>query len=296
MDFTNLHLEHIQFLEIILFRSLGREVQVKDYFFLSGGCINQAVQVATSAGAFFVKWNETTDEQFFACEVQGLEALRQAGEIPVPEVIGYGRSEQRPYLILELLSFNQPKPDYWTRFGASLARLHQHTQPEFGFRQNNFIGALPQNNEPMVNGIEFFIERRLKPQAGLALYNQAMPQALYDQFQKLYARLPQILPDEKPALLHGDLWHGNVITGNDGYACLIDPAVHYGNREAEIAFTHLFGDFDEDFYEAYGQAFPLQPGFEQRRDIYNLYPLLVHVNLFGSGYLSGVERIIKKFS
>lgn len=295
MDFQGLHEEYVQFLETIFFITLGKEVSILDYQFLSGGCINQTIQVTTSEGSFFVKWNESMDEDFFECEAKGLILLKEAGEISIPEVIGYGRSGQKTYLILELLPFTYAKSSYWANFGASLARLHTHSQSEFGLHYPNYIGSLPQTNTAYTNGVDFFIECRLKPQVGLAVYNQLMPQTLYTKFQRLYTCLPDIIPNEKPALLHGDLWHGNVMIGKDGYACLIDPAVYYGNREAEIAFTYLFGGFEAEFYEAYQHMFPLAPGFEKRRDIYNLYPLLVHLNLFGSGYLSGIETTLEHF-
>ena len=295
MDFGDVHLDQIQFLESILFENLGRETRVKDYYFLSGGCVNQSVQVVADAGSFFVKWNEIADSQMFGAEAQGLEILRQASETGIPEVIGYGQNAQKNYLILEFLEFNQPKPGDWASLGESLARLHTHTQGQFGLAHDNFIGSLPQNNAPTDNWIDFFIERRLKPQAGLAMYNHAMPMDTYNRLTKFYARLPQLLPAEKPALLHGDLWSGNLLTGRNGHACLIDPAVYYGHREAEMAYTRLFGGFEPPFYESYQAALPLQPGFEQRVEIYNLYPLLVHVNLFGAGYLSGVERVLRKF-
>lgn len=296
MDFGDVHFDQVQFLESILFENLGRETRVKEYFFLSGGCINQSVQAVTDAGSFFVKWSETADRQQFAAEAQGLELLRQACETGVPEVIGHGQNAQRSYIILDFLEFNQPKPDYWANLGESLARLHTHTQARFGLPHDNYIGSLPQRNTPADDWIEFFIEHRLKPQAGMAMYNRAMPMDVYDRFSKLYARLPELLPAEKPALLHGDLWSGNLITGRDGHACLIDPAVYYGHREAEMAFTRLFGGFEPAFYESYQAAKPLQPGFAQRVEIYNLYPLLVHLNLFGAGYLAGVERVLAKYA
>ncbi|MDJ1504954.1 fructosamine kinase family protein [Xanthocytophaga agilis] len=295
MDFRGLHEEYIQFLETIFFTTLGKEVSILEYQFLSGGCINQTIQATTSAGTFFVKWNESMEEDFFACEAKGLTLLKEAGEISVPEVIGYGQNGQKTYLILEFLPFTYAKSNYWADLGTSLARLHTHSQPEFGLSYPNYIGSLPQTNTAYTNGVDFFIECRLKPQVGLAVYNQLMPQTLYTKFQHLYTRLPDIFPNEKPALLHGDLWHGNVLIGKDGYATLIDPAVYYGNREAEIAFTYLFGGFEPDFYDAYVEATPLEPGFTERKAIYNLYPLLVHLNLFGSGYLSGIEQTLQPF-
>ncbi len=295
MNFDNLHLEHLQFLEYILWAHTGHETQVYEYFFLSGGCINQAVKVHTNQGNFFVKWNESMSEDFFACEAQGLELLRQSGEVKVPEVIGYGCHNQKMYLILAYIDSRRSHAAYWTQLGVALAQLHTHTSPVFGLSYSNFIGSLTQTNTPNPNGIHFFIECRLKPQVGLAMYNQVMPGAVYDRFEELYKKLPALLPDQKPALLHGDLWHGNVLPDASGYACLIDPAVYYGNREAELAFTHLFGGFEPDFYKAYQSTFPLEAGFRERIDLYNLYPLLVHLNLFGSGYLSGIEKSLRKY-
>jgi fructosamine-3-kinase len=295
MNFQNSHLDHLQFLESILFEAIGHDISVEGYQFLAGGDCNVAVKVETSEGSYFVKWNEQADDLLFASEAAGLLTLKSAAEIKVPEVIGYGLNREKAYLILEFVESQRPHPQYWTELGHSLARLHTHTAPIFGLSQNNFIGTLIQNNEPHQDWITFFVEKRLKAQAGLAYYNGRLSKTILEKFENLYANLPNILPANKPSLLHGDLWSGNVLVGNDGKAWLIDPAVYYGCREAELAFTKLFGGFDPEFYHAYEEVAPLQPGFEQRVEIYNLYPLLVHVNLFGAGYVPGVERVVKKF-
>jgi fructosamine-3-kinase len=295
MDFNNLHFDQIQFLESILFEGLGHEVAVESYQFLSGGDINTALRIDTGEGYYFVKWNESAGEELFACESQGLQMLREAEAIRVPEVINYGRKAEKAYLLLEFISSARPQPAYWERFGEQLAALHAHTGSAFGLPYDNYIGSLEQRNTPTDNGVLFFIESRLQVQAGLAFYNGQLPKNLYDKFTALYERLPELLPAERPALVHGDLWSGNVLVDERGACCLIDPAVHYGLREAEVAFTKLFGGFEDTFYGAYESAFPLAPGFAQRVELYNLYPLLVHLNLFGSGYLSGIERVLRKF-
>lgn len=295
MDFNRLHSDQIQFLEGVLFEGLGKEIPVSSYQFLSGGNINLAVRVDTSEGFFFVKWNEDAPEDLFSCEAKGLALLRGTHTVAVPEVIAYGQRAQRAYVLMEYIQSPRPQASYWENLGSKLAGLHRHTQSGFGLDHDNYLGSLRQSNEAHANWVDFFIEKRLRVQAGLAWYNGQLPVFLYNQFDKLYKKLPGMLPEEKPALLHGDLWSGNVMVGNNGLACLIDPAVYYGNREADLAFTKLFGGFAPTFYNAYQEAFPLLPGFEQRAEIYNLYPLLVHVNLFGSGYLSGVERVLKKF-
>jgi fructosamine-3-kinase len=295
MDFNNIHFNQIEFLENILFEAIGNEIQVESYQFLAGGNINSSVKAETNKGCFFVKWNENENEDMFLCEAKGLKVLRSADEIHIPEVIGSGYKLGKAYLILEYINAPKPKANYWEDFGASLANLHTHTQAKHGLDYDNYIGSLRQTNDWTESWLDFFIDKRLKVQAGLAFYNGELPKVLFEKFNALYLKLPEILPAEKPALLHGDLWSGNVLVGNNGLVTLIDPAVYYGSREAEIAFTKLFGGFNEIFYETYNEIQPLETGFEKRIEIYNLYPLLVHVNLFGSGYLSGIERVLKKF-
>jgi fructosamine-3-kinase len=281
-----------QFFESILFESLGCVVHVLGFQFIAGGSINTAVKVETDEGTFFVKWNESENRDIFEAEARGLNMLRDTGVIRIPEVIAYGQSYEKSYLILEYIPSVEVNKKFWPRFGSSLAAVHSQSHTQFGLSYNNYIGALPQNNSYCEDGIEFFIERRLKVQAGLALYNGEISQTLFDKFYRLYEVLPSLLPAEKPALLHGDLWSGNFLVDNQGSATLIDPAVYYGNREAELAFTHLFGGFQPEFYHSYEEVLPLENNFEERIPIYNLYPLMVHVNLFGSGYLAAVERTL----
>ncbi len=288
--------EQFSFFESILFQALGQSVEVIETQFLSGGDINTAAQVFSSEGVFFVKWNHALDyPTLFETEARGLDLLRQADALTIPEVVGYGQHNGQSYLILEYIGPGSPGSAYWETLGQSLAELHSHTQPKFGLHFNNFIGSLPQTNTPTSSGPTFFFEHRLLPQAGIALYKGLLPKPTYDALLRLGTRLPDLLPNERPALLHGDLWSGNVLVTDNGQPALIDPAVYYGYREAELAFTRLFGGFDQRFYDAYDEVFPLIDGFEERVSIYNLYPLLVHVNLFGSGYVSGVERVLNHF-
>ena len=287
--------EQFDFFEGVFFQTLGRWVEVLEARFLVGGNINTAAQVFSSEGLFFVKWNPEERVDMFEWEARGLDLLRSTEAIYIPEVIGYGKYRDKTYLVLEYIDPVVPKTDYWESFGQSLALLHSHTQSKFGLHFDNYIGSLPQSNTLTDNGITFYIEQRLQPQAGMALYKGLISKELYAKFQKLYQRLTDLLPVERPALLHGDLWSGNVMVNEQGDAALIDPAVYYGLREAELAFTTLFGGFDERFYDAYDEAFPMEDGFQERIPIYNLYPLLVHLNLFGTGYLSGIERVLNRF-
>lgn len=292
--------EQFSFFENILFSVLGQSVDVIETQFLSGGDINTAAQVFSSAGVFFIKWNQFEDNAtevpgMFESEARGLDLLRPTNAFQIPHVIGHGRHLGKSYLILEYIDFGKPAKAYWETLGQKLAVLHAYTQPKFGLNFDNYIGSLPQTNKLTADGFDFLFEHRLLPQAGLALYKGLLSKQAYDALFRLRNRLPDLIPNERPALLHGDLWSGNVLINESGLPALIDPAVYYGFREAELAFTKLFAGFDARFYDAYDEAFPLQSGFNERVGIYNLYPLLVHVNLFGSGYVSGVERILKQF-
>ncbi len=284
------------FFERALFESTGRELQVEEVFFKSGGCINNAVRLNTSAGDFFLKWNEGIEDDMFAMEANGLQLLRAGGNLRVPEVLGVGKMEEKYYLLLEYLDSRHPSATYWQSLGQGLAQQHTLTSENYGLEENNFIGRLPQNNRQNKSWVNFFRESRLEVQLGLAIYNGLVTDDFVKKYKALYPKLPELLPEEPPSLLHGDLWSGNIMAGPAGEPCLIDPAVYYGHREAEIAFTELFGGFDALFYEAYREAMPVEPGYGERKDIYNIYPLMVHVNLFGTSYLSGVERTLKKFA
>lgn len=282
-----------EFLEAVLTLSLGKSPTIEFFQAVSGGNINNAAKLATSEGVFFLKWNENAPNDAFELEAKGLEILRKKG-IDTPYVLAYGKEQGKNFLLLE---YHQglEKPTYWAKLGQNLARMHQEKQDFFGLEYDNYLGTLTQTNQPEQDGIKFFIEKRLKVQAGLAFYNGLLEKHTLESLQKLYEKLPDMLPKDLPALLHGDLWSGNVIVSNAGLPMLIDPAVYYGLREAELAFTKLFGGFDDDFYESYQYYYPLLPGFEKRVPIYNLYPLLVHLNLFGLSYLPAIQRTIKQF-
>ncbi len=288
--------EQFSFFESVLFSVLGHPVDVIETQFLAGGDINTAAQVFSSEGIYFIKWNYADQlADMFETEAKGLDLLRQTETMTIPEVIGCGQHQDKSYLVLSYIDSGKIGDDYWETLGQSLAEIHSHTQPQFGLPFNNYIGSLPQNNQLTNNGLTFFFEQRLLPQAGMAFYNELLSKPVYESLLRLRDRLPDLLPAERPALLHGDLWSGNVMVTETGTPALIDPAVYYGFREADLAHTRLFGGFDSRFYDAYNEAFPLDAGFDERVPIYNLYPLLVHVNLFGSGYVSGVERILKPF-
>jgi len=272
-------------------------IEYDGFSFTSGGCINNTGRIKTSRGDFFIKWNQTDSfPEMFKHEFEGLMKLLETKAIKIPEPYFHGEAGPHSYLLTEYIAGALRMPDYWQQLGGQLADLHKNTWKWFGFENDNYIGSLPQKNSKEDTWSNFFIQRRLEAQLQFALHSGKLNTNHQQNFEKLYKEIPSICNDkEPPALIHGDLWSGNLMTGVIGEPVLIDPSVYFGNREIEIAFTTLFGGFDSDFYESYQDAWPLEPGFDQRRNIYNLYPLLVHVNLFGGGYISQVEHIISRF-
>ena len=262
-----------------------------------GGDINDAYKLNLSDGRLiFMKVNRSSGSSFFQAEADGLEAIRATDAIGVPQVIAVGKDQQYgAFLLLEWVEAVPNDPDFWESFGRSLARMHQAPASRFGWEKDNYIGASPQINTPHDNWIAFYRDCRLAPQFRRA--DHYFEPATWKRISRLLDRLEDYLVEPiHPSLLHGDLWSGNYITGNDGQAWLIDPAVYVGHAEADLAMTELFGGFHPDFYSAYREVNPLQPGYEQRRDLYNLYHLLNHLNLFGGGYLSAVLRILNRYS
>ncbi|HEX5172381.1 MAG TPA: fructosamine kinase family protein [Cyclobacteriaceae bacterium] len=283
-------------LTTFLSQELKSTVTIQNFTAIGGGCINNGGKITTSHGIFFVKWNSAKKfPGMFRVESNGLKLLSSAGAIRVPRVLGPGEHEGHQFIVMELIQAKNRSLNYWDLLGQELATLHKASSPYFGLDENNYMGSLPQFNEQKISWIEFFSTQRLDVQLKLAINSHAAPISLIEKFHALYEKLPTLLTEEKPSLVHGDLWSGNLITDENGNPCLIDPAVYYGNREVDLAMTHLFGGFDDEFYQSYQNAFPLPPGLQERIDIYNLYPLLVHVNLFGQSYLHQVLSILKTF-
>lgn len=265
---------------------------------VGGGCINNATRVRSTKRDYFLKWNDDPLPGLFAAEVHGLQLLQDSQAVRVPAVVAVKvQQEGTPdFLVLEWMAnkteFSQ------SVLGEQLAALHlMHIQTRFGLEIDNFIGSTDQFNEWDEDWVEFFRTRRLYPQMELAIGNGLMPAQRRKKLETLIEKLGDWLGGvpHKPSLLHGDLWGGNVIAGDNDEPVLIDPAVYWGDREAEIAFTGLFGGFTETFYKAYQSVYPLLPGYEDRFKIYNLYHLLNHLNLFGGNYAADVDAILAYF-
>lgn len=264
---------------------------------VSGGCIHNAQKITTSQGNYFIKLNQASDLKMFETEYSGLKLLAEAGEVNVPEPISSGVVDGQAFLLLHFINSSSRKSSFWYNFGSALARLHKfHQNDRYGLSYSNYIGRLDQYNVFSDDWISFFIDQRLEIQLRLAFDNGYIDKSYLQSCTRFYKRLPDLLPVEPPSLLHGDLWSGNFMTGEEGQPVIIDPAVYYGNREIELSFTKMFGGFDRQFYLSYFEEYPLEPGFEERVDIYNIYPHLVHVNLFGPSYLGGVTPVIRKYS
>lgn len=262
---------------------------------VGGGSINETYRYSVDHHEFFIKYNNQV-EGVIEKEVEGLKAISSLNAISTPEVIVFDKIAGYELVVLPFISEGLKTSKAWENFGRQLAQMHAQPAPFFGWHQNNFIGSLSQANIKTYHFIDFFVHQRLKPQIELAQNQQYLTAQELNQFEKLFEKLKDILPDSQPSLVHGDLWSGNFIIGEQDAPYLIDPSIHYNYRETDIAFTHLFGAFDSKFYEAYNQHFPLAPGFQERIALYNIYPLLVHLNLFGPGYYHAVMNNLKYYS
>lgn len=275
----------------------GKTLKLLDFSFFGGGCINHGGKLETTQGDYFLKWNDLKKfPNMFKAEAQGLQLLSTTNTLRIPKVVVASETNEHQFLLLECIASAKPSDSYSINLGEKLASLHRFRAKVYGLDHGNYIGSLPQYNGFRQDWIDFFIHERLEIQLQIAEKRGLVDSQLRNQFLNLYQRLPDLIPKEKPSLIHGDLWSGNVITDESGEPCLIDPAVYYAHREMDLAMTKLFNGFTDQFYSSYNNAFPLEPGFGERCDIYNLYPLLVHVNLFGGAYVQSVIGILKRFS
>lgn len=252
---------------------------------IGGGDISQAWRINTTDGPIFVKTSAASAIDMFAAEADGLDEIRTANAIRVPEVISYGAAKNDSFIATEWLDFERPTAAVERQLGEQLAQLHHKQQSHYGWYRNNTIGLTPQINTLSDDWIEFFCRYRLQFQVELARENGYSGE-LQHLGQRLAGILAEFFDGYEPAasLLHGDLWSGNWAC-SDGQAVLFDPAVYYGDRESDIAMTKLFGGFGTEFYAAYDACWPLESGHEQRCRLYQLYHVLNHLNLFGRGYL-----------
>lgn len=262
---------------------------------VSGGGINDAYKLQSDQQCYFIKLNRPQLSAMFEAESLGLEEMRTLNCLRIPEVICHGHTAQHSYLVLEHIELQSLRGKASQRLGSELAQLHLHIQPFYGWHINNTIGSTAQHNNRTHDWLDFWQHHRLGQQLKFASKNGAGSQ-LQDKGQLLLEVLHLFFESytPKPALLHGDLWSGNVGADPQGNPVIFDPACYYGDRETDIAMTELFGGFDADFMMAYQADYPLDPGYKTRKTLYNLYHILNHFNLFGRGYLGQAETMIQQ--
>jgi fructosamine-3-kinase len=263
---------------------------------LSGGCISNAYKIISESGDnFFLKVNDSVPSDMFKTEADGLRELSKANVIKVPEAKIYSGN----FIVTEFIQSGKKSNTFFQNFGRNFALLHKYKGTAFGFYEDNYIGSNPQKNladgDDRTNWIAFYFNKRLLYQLSLCEQNGFATTELRNYLRKLEDKIEDILKDstEEPALLHGDLWSGNYMITQNGEACIIDPAVYYGHREADLAMTKLFGGYPEEFYKSYNEIYPLDEGWDYRENIYKLYHVLNHLNLFGSGYYSQTISLLR---
>ncbi len=260
---------------------------------LQGGDINEVFLLQCDSGDFVIKQNNAHRfPKMFEAEAQGLESLRNSQSFRIPKVIAHGEEGSSSYLLLEYIPKGTLSLSFWKDFAQHLAKLHKTTNNYFGFHQNNYIGSLNQVNKSESVASEFYINQRLEPQFKMAREHGF----LFSTMDLFFKNISEEIPKESPSLIHGDLWNGNYLVSENNEPVLIDPAVAFAPREMDLAMMQLFGGFPQEVYDTYDELFPLNHNWQNRNPIWQLYYLLVHLNLFGSSYLSQVNTIIRQYS
>jgi fructosamine-3-kinase len=283
----------INYLDKSLSKTLKKEIIITDINAVSGGDINRACQLITTSGTFFLKMNNRDEfPDMFEKEREGLKKFQLFSDFKVPSLILNGVFQNTHFLVLEWLDLRTS--GNWSLFGEILAQMHQQSSDSFGFSSNNYIGSLVQSNKKWDNWSVFYAQERLLP-----LFKRSFDIGYFDKsdsqhLDRLICTLADVYPTEKPSLLHGDLWSGNVGFHNDR-PVIFDPAVYFGHREMDLGMTLLFGGFPKEMYTSYMDVYPLDKNWESRISLSQLYPLLVHTLLFGASYALRIKRILKAF-
>jgi fructosamine-3-kinase len=287
---------HQQILQLIR-QSEGNAVSSLRFFPVGGGSINDTYEVQTNAAKkFFCKVNSHSKfPGLFEAERQGLELLQAQRVIRIPRVYGSFVMDDSQVLVMEWIGQGKRTAGFWQLFGQQLAALHFVEDRLFGLGADNYMGSLPQKNQQSDKWKKFFISQRLEPQIILAVENGLLSAKEAAQFEKVYVKLKDIFPFSVPRLLHGDLWSGNFVCDEQNRPVLIDPAVYYGHPAIDLGMTTLFGGFDTAFYDSYRHYLPFPPNYHEQWEVCNLYPLLIHLNLFGESYKSAIINTIRRY-
>ena len=279
----------------LFLKQKGWPIIIDELKSVGGGDINEAYRIKTNQKDYFLKLNKPDHfPGMFEAEKLGLDLLLEHSEFAIPKPLFSGKIPECDFLTMEWVELNSQGD--WKKFGKTLASMHHQTHSNFGLDHQNYIGSLHQDNTFEQTWSDFYTNRRLHPLCKKAYDNGQLDRSTMRAFENLYKKLDEIYPIEPPALLHGDLWSGNRAFTSAGIPCVYDPAVYYGHREMDLAMTRLFGGFPDEMYTSYHQNYPLEPGWEERIAIGQLYPLLVHVILFGGGYASQIRSIVGKFA
>lgn len=283
-------------MDLLQYISHHTGIKITDSHSVSGGDISAAYALFSEDKKYFLKVNSKPfAEKMFLEEKRGLEAVEQTNTIKVPHVAFTDSFENQSFLLMEFIESKRSSYNDMKQLGENLAKLHQVTSDTFGFEADNFIGSLPQSNTKHSDWAQFYWNERLLPQLQLAVKQNYLAQNDIPKADNTIKIIYQITGDAKPSLLHGDLWSGNYLICADGIPYLIDPAVYYGHSMVDIAMTKLFGGFGEEFYNAYHEIIPKTANYEAQIELYQLYYLLVHLNLFGTSYLSSVISILDRY-
>ena len=281
-------MDHITFIENIY-------PTAQDILELAGGDINSVYQFTDNEGQWVIKINNADEfPGMFEKEAAGLKALGTF--IKVPQIRAHGQEQNLQYLTMELIGMGDKSEAFWRRFANDLSNMHRSTSDNFGWDTSNYIGSLIQLNNHHHQWDKFLINERLQPMIEMAVNSGEVNYVEAKIIEGFYKRIDELYPKEPPALLHGDLWGGNYLINDDNEAVLIDPAVYYGHREMDIAMMHLFGGFDPRFFDFYNEVYPLEHDWKSRLEYSQIYPLLVHVNLFGRSYWQRVHGILNEFA
>ena len=273
---------------------------IKSTSSVSGGCIADSRKLQLESGKlYFLKQLSGSSLGAFDAEERGLEELRKSGAVNVPEIVCKGPD----FLLLQWIEAGYSRSSSsMEMLGRQFAELHRYRGKKFGLSEDILLGDSPQSNMPSkegrLNWAKFYVENRLEFQTSLAVKNGYATPEMRNLMDNLIKKVPDLISgtEEEPSLLHGDLWNGNYLIDESGIPWLIDPAVYYGHREADLAMTSLFGGFSNTFYSAYKSAYPISPGYAEREPLYQLYHLLNHLNLFGTGYYGQVISILKRYA
>ncbi len=284
-----------QSIETNISDNLGRTFALESQANVGGGCINTAMKISSVNETYFIKFNDIDKLAMFEAEAEGLRDMAAANGVRVPTPICTGTSGNQSYIVMEHIAMGGGNRAVMSEFGEQLAQMHQHTSTQFGWHRDNTIGSTTQVNQQDHDWVTFWQQWRLGYQLNLAT-RHGIGSRTIQRGEKLQQALTHFFSDytPEPSILHGDLWSGNYGISEQGEPVIFDPATYFGDREADIAMTELFGGFDQTFYTAYQSVWPLDVGYKVRKTLYNLYHILNHYNLFGGGYGAQADGMIEQ--